>query len=319
MTFTRSIACLGLSVAALLELLHFEGHAAPNPVPCTVAVFEFDVGDDISKSAGKDVAAIINAKLSTNENLWLVERAELEKVLNEQALVPAGLATPDTAAKLGNLTGAKVLVTGRIFKAGSESVAIAKVMGTETSRVFSGLAKGTGGSASVDCGESLATTIANLINQNRNALLPPPNSAADKLEKVKTEIPQGNRPTISVRLPEQHFGHPAVDPAAETEIARIAKELGCTLLEPGKDLRADYEVTGEAFSEIGVRRAGLISARARAEVKVVHTKTGRIVAVDRETEVGIDVAEHVAAKNALQRAGFELAIRVMPQILRQSP
>ena len=46
----------------------------------------------------------------------MVERAELEKILGEQELGLSGTVSADTAAKVGNLTGAKVLVTGRVFK-----------------------------------------------------------------------------------------------------------------------------------------------------------------------------------------------------------
>ena len=42
----------------------------------------------------------------------LVERAELEKVLGEAELGLSGTVSPETAARIGHLTGAKVLVTG---------------------------------------------------------------------------------------------------------------------------------------------------------------------------------------------------------------
>jgi hypothetical protein len=38
--------------------------------------------------------------------------------------------------------------------------------------------------------------------------------------------------------------------------------------------------------------------------------------VDRQTSVGVDVAEQTAAKTALQNAAIELAERVLPKMAR---
>jgi len=43
-----------------------------------------------------------------------------------------------TAARIGHLTGARVLVTGRLFTVEGETTAALKIMSTETGRVFWG-------------------------------------------------------------------------------------------------------------------------------------------------------------------------------------
>src|ERR1700733_6372178 len=79
----------------------------------TIAVFNFDSPDENVRDLGPKVATLVNANLSAEPNLILVERAELDKALGEQELGLSGTVTPDSAAKVGQLTGAKVLVTGR--------------------------------------------------------------------------------------------------------------------------------------------------------------------------------------------------------------
>src|ERR1051325_6711465 len=76
----------------------------------TVAVFDFESKEEGMRDLGPKVAAILNANLSAEPLLITVERAELEKVLSEQELGLSGTVSPDTAAKVGKLTGAKVLV-----------------------------------------------------------------------------------------------------------------------------------------------------------------------------------------------------------------
>src|SRR4030095_1187721 len=110
---------------------------------------------------GKDVSPLLNATLSAEGNVITVERAELAKVLGEQELSLSGTVSAETAAKVGHLTGAKVLVTGRIFKLGDETVLVAKIISAETSRVYGEMTKGRGEAAelALDLGKKIAQTL----------------------------------------------------------------------------------------------------------------------------------------------------------------
>src|SRR5580700_8098456 len=95
--------------------------AADEPI-LSVAVFDFESKDEGVRDMGPKAATLINAELSANPQIVTVERAELEKVLSEHELGLSGAVSPDSAAKVGNLTGAKVLVTGRIFETDGELI-----------------------------------------------------------------------------------------------------------------------------------------------------------------------------------------------------
>jgi hypothetical protein len=49
-------------------------------------------------------------------------------------------------------------------------------------------------------------------------------------------------------------------------------------------------------------------------VKVRNLANGEIVSSDRQTAVAIDLAEHIAAKTALQNSARQLAERIIPRI-----
>jgi len=53
-------------------------------------------------------------------------------------------------------------------------------------------------------------------------------------------------------------------------------------------------------------------------LKAVNQATGEVVASDRQTTVGMDLTEQIAAKNALQEAGAQLAERMLPKIVKES-
>src|ERR1051325_8184982 len=114
--------CALLAVASL-------GARAAVPDVLTVAVFDFESKDEAVRDLGPKVATLVNATLSAEPQLITVERAELEKILGEHEWGLSGTVTPDSAAKVGHLTGAKVLVAGRVFKADKNLIIVAKIIG----------------------------------------------------------------------------------------------------------------------------------------------------------------------------------------------
>ena len=125
-------------LATLFALAFFANTNAetPPPQPLTVAVLDFQVSGKDFEKKGSEFAILLNAELSAAPNLILVERQEIDKILGEHELGLSGNVTPETAAKVGQLTGAKVIVTGRVFGAENKCFAVAKIIGTETSRVY---------------------------------------------------------------------------------------------------------------------------------------------------------------------------------------
>src|SRR5258708_7362106 len=109
-------------MAALAAVLlgHPTALVAAGAVPISVAIFDFESRDESVKELGSKVAVLLNAQLSTRDNLILVERVELDKALGEQELGLSGTVSTETVAKVGHLTGARVLVTGKVLKLDKE-------------------------------------------------------------------------------------------------------------------------------------------------------------------------------------------------------
>ncbi len=301
---------LALTLFALVPLTR-----AADQVVFTVAVFDFESKDEAVRDLGPKVATLINAHLSAESQIITVERAELEKVLGEQEFGLSGNVSSDTAAKVGHLTGAKVLVTGRVFKADKELIIVAKIIGTETSRVYGELVKGGAEGSITDLSSALAKKIAATVTQKGETLLAKVESREKRLAKIKKSLDSTQLPSVSVKIAERHFGQAVIDPAAETELDLILQECGFKLVDDKSPDKAEIEITGEAFSAFGMRKGNLVSCRSRIELKV-RKRTGEILAVDRQTSVGIDIAEQTAAKTALQNAATELAERVLPTMAR---
>jgi hypothetical protein len=291
----------------------FAPRAANTPDFISIAVLDFESKDEAVKDLGPKAATLINAQLSAEPELVLVERAELEKILSEQELGLSGAVSADTAARVGHLTGAKILVTGRVFKVDREMIMVAKVMGTETSRVFGEIVKGNSATPITQLAESLAKKIAATVTQKADALVPKIETREEVVEKIKKAMKKENLPKVAVKIAERHFGQPVIDPAAETELQKLLQECGFTVVDEASKDKADVEISGEAFSAYGMRKGNLISCRSRIEIKA-RKANGDIISADRETSVGLDIAEQTAAKTALQRAAMTLAERLLPKI-----
>ncbi len=246
-----------MKLHSLLMALLATGSLAPlarsapaDQQPLTVAIFDFESKDESVRDLGPKVATLLNANLSAEPQIITVERAELEKVLGEQELGLSGTVSPDTAAKVGHLTGAKVLVTGRVFKADKELILVAKIIGTETSRVYGELVKGTAATSITDLSAELAKKIAATVTQKADTLVAKTESREDRIARIKKSLKQGKLPAVSVKIGERHFGQPVIDPAAETELGLILKECGFTLVDDKSPQKADIEITGDAFSAL---------------------------------------------------------------------
>ncbi len=312
-----------LALATMLVCTTLSAEPKPSSTPAspaqpeilTVAVFDFESKDDVVRDLGPKAATMVNAILSTDPQIILVERAELEKVLGEQELSLSGTVSPDTAAKVGHLTGAKVLVTGRVFKVGNETVMVAKVIGTETSRVYGEMVKGGGTKQVTDLSEELAKKLLATITSKGGTLVTKEKSRDERIAAIKEALKPGQRPSVSVKVAERHFGEPVIDPAVETEFGKILTECGFTLLDSRSSGKADLGISGEAFSAHGMRKGNLVACKSRIELKV-HDASGKVVVVDRQTSVAVDLAEQTAAKTALQNAALDLAERIIPKLVK---
>ncbi len=70
----------------------------------------FSAGED----GGKVVANIIAADMAKMENIRVIDRNQITKVLEEQALQQSGIIDSETAVQVGKLVGANAVVVGEL-------------------------------------------------------------------------------------------------------------------------------------------------------------------------------------------------------------
>lgn len=286
------------------------------PVPTAIVTFQ-DRGGKDNKAAGAKVTDLLFAELVAKPEMYLVDREELSKVLAEHEINLSGAVNPDQAIQVGQLTGAKLIVTGSVVQVESNLYLVAKIIGTETTRVLGASVKGKSDDDLGRMVEKLADEIAETISTKSDQLIAKTVTKEDRLEALKKKLGDKKRPSVVVSVRERHVTQVVIDPAAQTELEWYAKETGFPVVDrfEGDKSDADILLVGEGFSEFGGRFGNLASVKARLEVKAIDRRSGRVLAVDRQTTVALDLTEIIAGKTALQEAAAKIAERMLPKLL----
>ena len=261
------------------------------PVP-TIAVLPFDSRGARAQdeNLGKSIAELLSVELATQGDFELVERAELDKILTELHLSATGLVDKETQLKLGQLTGAKILITGSVFRSGDNNYVVAKLIGVETGKVLPAAAKG--GSAATDLVSELAVKVAGQLTARSRQLMPRPKTALSVAGELSGTV-KGNGRKVYVKIAES-ISAPAIDPAAETELKKLLIALGFEVVEDRQD--AEFLFLGEGLATDSGRYQNFSSSTARLELNLYKGK--QILLSDRQKETVAGPSYVIAAKDA---------------------
>jgi hypothetical protein len=160
----------------------------------------------------------------------------------------------------------------------------------------------------------LTAKITRTLHTRHAELAPSFASREELLEKFMSANKKDRTNSIAIMIPEVHFGARAADPAAQTELRRILAAIGFTIVDEKSDRKPEIEITGEAFSALGLRRGNLISCKSRIELTARRRSDGAILMTDRQTSVAVDITEQTAAKTALENATRDLATRLVERL-----
>ncbi|XZE52998.1 CsgG/HfaB family protein [Planctomycetaceae bacterium SH139] len=266
------------------------------------------------KDIADTVVDLLTIKLLTSPNIMLVERNEIDRIYDELKLSRAGIVNSAEANQVGRLSGAKLLVTGSVVQIDNDLFLIAKVMGTETSRIAGASVKAPANSDLNELVDKLATELEKVFSSKTVSLLPKVETENDWIYRVTKRLADKKLPTVTVQL-ETKKGQ--LDLAAVTELERLLKELGFDVV-AGDHLnarRAELAIVGEAKSEFAYRRGDWVATRCRIDLQIRSQGDGKVLASDSETCMVFDIAEQQGGKEGLQDAMRRLAERVATKMI----
>ncbi len=139
------VLAVGALVAAAASA---RAQQAPTPAPAqsqdtrpTVAILDFDVGASIGQPASdlealrRGLAALTISELAVNPAVRVVERAQIQQILQEQDLAKTERVNQSTALRVGRLLNAHYMVTGTVFAVHNDFRIAARMFNVETSQI----------------------------------------------------------------------------------------------------------------------------------------------------------------------------------------
>lgn len=107
-----------------------------------MAVLDFDIGATIGQdpedyqALRRGLAAMTISELAVNPAVRVVERAQLQAILQEQNLGREGRVDGNTVVQIGRLIGARYMVTGTIFDVRGDFRIAARLFDAETGQIL---------------------------------------------------------------------------------------------------------------------------------------------------------------------------------------
>jgi hypothetical protein len=187
-----------------------------------------------------------------------------------------------------------------------------------TSRVYGEIVRGPADRSSIaDMSAEMAGRLSKIIQARSDTLVAKFEKQDDLIARLQKQYEGKKFPPVSISIPERHIGSPTIDPAAQTEVSFILQKLGAVVAdEKDTTVKPDLQIMGEAFSEFGMRKGNLVSCKARVELKAIDKTSGRVIFIDRQTAVAVDLSEHLAGKTAIQNAAAKLTERMLPKLVK---
>lgn len=286
-----------------------EAVATESQLVPTAAVLNFESRSRQASNdqIGKSVGELLFVKLLESGCVDLVERAELNKALDELHLSAVGMTSQDSQLKLGQLIGAKILITGSIFEASGKRYAVAKIIGTETSRVKGCSVSGTGDY--LELVPALAEKVQAVLENDVDKLLPRKAtvfSIADKLAAIKGN---GRKVYLDVK---ENVQQNTPDPASDIALKKILLALDFQIVKVRSE--ADFAIVCEAVASNAGQYHKFSSAQARVELSVYQVKSEKLLATGAQKETMAGATYIIAAKDAINQATLVLAGKVLQSL-----
>jgi len=283
--------------------------------PIRVAVFDFDVlkGVDMEPAALTDQ---VNTMLAAMDKVTIVNRDQIKKVADEHKMALAGLVDSASAAQLGKFLSANYVIVGRASKIGQTNYLVLKIIDVGTTVQTTVSAK-----AVAEAGlEALLERLKGDLAPHVRELQKPQATEEDAaLAKVRAAAKALAGKVVLVDISEIHVNRPLVDPAAQMAVANRLKAIGIevivpkdpvddwkrSLLETGRygSRKVDFLLEGEGTSAYAAEMQGMISCRARVELRLIAVPGRNVTLSDKGVAARVDLVEALAAKAALEDAG----------------
>jgi hypothetical protein len=252
------------------------------------------------------------------DKVTIVNRDQIKKVADEHKMALAGLVDSASAAQLGKFLSANYVIVGRASKIGQTNYLVLKIIDVGTTVQTTVSAKAAAEAGLEALLERLKGDLAPRVCELQKPVATPEDETLAKV-RVAAKAAGLVGKVILLDVTETHVNRPLVDPAAQMAVANRLKAIGIevivpkdpvddwkrSLLETGRygSRKVDFLLEGEGTSAYAAEMQGMISCRARVELRLIAVPGRNVTLSDKGVAARVDLVEALAAKAALEDAG----------------
>jgi TolB-like protein len=192
---------------------------AAAPLAVAVLYFDYEGKNPELEPLRKGLAQMLTTDLAELEAIQVVERARLEEVLAELALGRSSKVDRTSAARVGKLLGARLLVLGSFFEIGGALRVDARVVDAETGRVVKGAGVRGRSDDALSCEASLAEKLRDALGA---IAVRPPGPATTPVSAKGHGPPRAGDSTVSARPVRQGRASANAAPGAKVHVSALA-------------------------------------------------------------------------------------------------
>jgi hypothetical protein len=271
-----------------------------------------------SSSIGTRTRLMISGLLSESPAVTLLDREQLSSLVDERTLGQTQDNGDFAVEHEQAIAGADYLLGGSLLDDGFSQHFFGKLVDVRDGSMRAFTVSGNRYQPLETFSSRVTEKMLALIQQEQSTdKREPATEKLTKLQQLTESLAAYDKPTIAVSIDEQHIRRRVIDPAAETEFLVFGAETGFPMIDndPRFQEYVDVMILGEGFTEVSYRNGRALGVTARLEVKAISRKTGRLLAIDRQTSVVVAGTELIGSKNALAKASAAIAMRMLPKLV----
>ncbi|MDB6129986.1 MAG: hypothetical protein JWM04_1093 [Verrucomicrobiales bacterium] len=301
-------------------LISFCAVAVDKPAPRMATAFYDFEGDETSSNYALKISSLASASLSAETNFVILERSKINRLPEERSIISSGKISPEAAAKIGKVIGAKVLISGFVRLVDSTRLTIdATVIATATGQGFPVHLEGPV-EKMLELSSGLGTKIAQTINKEKTSFSPDLTPRDDRLKRIVQASGNVNLPTVSISIyfADTRNRKQGQVSTVEMALSSLLVHAGFTVLDDKFKGTSDLEIVGYS-GVLSEQKGNLFTTTATLDVKVQHRKTGKIIIAERTRQTVSSPDQLASERGARARSADEMADKIVPIMVGPLP
>jgi hypothetical protein len=278
--------------------------ASPERTVYPIAIVPFESDESQLSEVSSKFDALFRGFISARAEFISVDRESVAGALEAGDVTNRSALDHNQVERLLKMTGARILVTGRIYSLRNEVVLVARVEDTEEYNVFGETQRIVKGQSPAMAAERLSEAVSRVVSEHQAAFREIPEQ--DLIEAVHLELQGKKLPAVAIAVEDNHV----------SELLQGYFEKAGFGIAGQHQAGPKIVISGEFYVDRGFRKGDLISKKGRISVRANRSGSGAVFYSEEQTEVATAPTREQAGELVMRRAALKVFSRIAPEIAK---